>query len=66
MHRIVLVHGGFVDGSGWAGVYQLLATPRFQRRGIRLEVATIGWNAIEAVVAIAGGGGDSSRAARTA
>jgi pimeloyl-ACP methyl ester carboxylesterase len=22
--RIVLVHGGFVDGSGWAGVYKLL------------------------------------------
>jgi hypothetical protein len=21
---IVLVHGGFVDGSGWAGVYQAL------------------------------------------
>ena len=21
---IVLVHGGFVDGSGWEGVYQLL------------------------------------------
>ena len=21
---IVLVHGGFVDGSGWAGVYQIL------------------------------------------
>jgi pimeloyl-ACP methyl ester carboxylesterase len=22
--RIVLVHGGFVDGSGWAGVYKIL------------------------------------------
>ncbi len=22
--RIVLVHGGFVDGSGWAGVYKML------------------------------------------
>ena len=21
--NVVLVHGGFVDGSGWAGVYQL-------------------------------------------
>lgn len=21
---IVLVHGGFVDGSGWAGVYRIL------------------------------------------
>jgi pimeloyl-ACP methyl ester carboxylesterase len=24
MHSIALVHGGFVDGSGWEGVYQLL------------------------------------------
>ena len=24
MHTIVLVHGGFVDGSGWEGVYQIL------------------------------------------
>jgi hypothetical protein len=22
--RVVLVHGGFVDGSGWQGVYDLL------------------------------------------
>ena len=24
MHSVVLVHGGFVDGSGWEGVYQIL------------------------------------------
>jgi pimeloyl-ACP methyl ester carboxylesterase len=24
MHSIVLVHGGFVDGSGWEGVYRIL------------------------------------------
>jgi hypothetical protein len=24
INNIVLVHGGFVDGSGWAGVYELL------------------------------------------
>jgi pimeloyl-ACP methyl ester carboxylesterase len=24
VHSIVLVHGGFVDGSGWEGVYQIL------------------------------------------
>ena len=23
--KIVLVHGGFVDGSGWAGVYKILS-----------------------------------------
>ncbi|MBJ6759178.1 alpha/beta hydrolase [Myxococcaceae bacterium JPH2] len=30
---IVLVHGGFVDGSGWAGVYRILAS-----RGFRVSV----------------------------
>src|SRR3954453_13819619 len=24
MNNIVLVHGGFVDGAGWAGVYKIL------------------------------------------
>jgi hypothetical protein len=24
--NVVLVHGGFVDGSGWEGVYGLLKT----------------------------------------
>lgn len=24
MNKIVLVHGGFVDGSGWEGVYRRL------------------------------------------
>src|SRR5437762_7503946 len=24
MNNIVLVHGGFVDGAGWEGVYQIL------------------------------------------
>jgi pimeloyl-ACP methyl ester carboxylesterase len=24
IHNIVLVHGGFVDGSGWSGVYRIL------------------------------------------
>ena len=24
MKNIVLVHGGFVDGAGWEGVYQIL------------------------------------------
>jgi hypothetical protein len=24
MNNIVLVHGGFVDGSGWEGVYRAL------------------------------------------
>ena len=28
---IVLVHGGFVDGSGWQGVYNLLDGRRLPR-----------------------------------
>src|SRR5882724_7138295 len=30
---IVLVHGGFVDGSGWQGVYKLLRKDGFTVRG---------------------------------
>src|SRR3954447_3892888 len=29
VQNIVLVHGGFVDGSGWRGVYDLLAADGF-------------------------------------
>ncbi len=29
MNNIVLVHGGFVDGAGWEGVYQLLKNDGF-------------------------------------
>ncbi|HEY1449118.1 MAG TPA: alpha/beta hydrolase, partial [Caulobacteraceae bacterium] len=28
--NVVLVHGGFVDGSGWQGVYELLAKDGFK------------------------------------
>src|SRR5919112_6113304 len=31
--NIVLVHGGFVDGSGWEGVYQILT-----RKGYKVSV----------------------------
>jgi pimeloyl-ACP methyl ester carboxylesterase len=31
--RVVLVHGGFVDGSGWQGVYDELT-----RRGLNVSV----------------------------
>jgi pimeloyl-ACP methyl ester carboxylesterase len=33
MKNIVLVHGGFVDGAGWEGVYQIL-----KRRGYNVSV----------------------------
>jgi pimeloyl-ACP methyl ester carboxylesterase len=29
VHNVVLVHGGFVDGSGWQGVYDLLRPDGF-------------------------------------
>ena len=29
INNVVLVHGGFVDGSGWAGVYDLLKKDGF-------------------------------------
>jgi hypothetical protein len=28
--NVVLVHGGFVDGSGWAGVHRLLTAEGFR------------------------------------
>jgi pimeloyl-ACP methyl ester carboxylesterase len=34
MKNIVLVHGGFVDGAGWEGVYQIL-----KKRGYNVSVA---------------------------
>lgn len=30
VHNVVLVHGGFVDGSGWQGVYDLLRADGFK------------------------------------
>ena len=29
VNNIVLVHGGFVDGSGWRGVYDILKNDGF-------------------------------------
>ena len=28
INKIVLVHGGFADGSGWSGVYDILKKER--------------------------------------
>ena len=28
--NVVLVHGGFVDGAGWAGVYKMLRKSGYQ------------------------------------
>ncbi len=34
MNNIVLVHGGFVDGSGWEGVYKTL------KKGVFTDLST--------------------------
>jgi hypothetical protein len=30
VHNVVLVHGGFVDGSGWRGVYEALTADGYR------------------------------------
>jgi pimeloyl-ACP methyl ester carboxylesterase len=30
VHNVVLVHGGFVDGSGWRGVYDALTADGYR------------------------------------
>jgi pimeloyl-ACP methyl ester carboxylesterase len=30
VHNVVLVHGGFVDGSGWQGVYEALTADGYR------------------------------------
>src|ERR1700734_4328236 len=30
VHTVVLVHGGFVDGSGWQGVYEALTADGYR------------------------------------
>src|SRR3954449_12818379 len=39
--NVVLVHGGFVDGSGWQGVYDLLKTDGFDVRGVQNQTLTL-------------------------
>jgi hypothetical protein len=36
---VVLVHGGFVDGAGWEGVYRILMIPPAAQRPARQEDA---------------------------
>src|ERR1700675_3800808 len=35
IRNVVLVHGGFVDGSGWQGVYDLLTADGFTVRVVQ-------------------------------
>src|SRR3954454_6753806 len=39
--NVVLVHGGFVDGSGWQGVYDLLKADGFDVRVVQNQTLTL-------------------------
>jgi pimeloyl-ACP methyl ester carboxylesterase len=41
IRNIVLVHGAFVDGSGWQGVYDLLTADRYDVRVVQHTTATL-------------------------
>ena len=40
--KIVLVHGGFVDGSGWAGVYRALRKDGFEVTVVQNPTLSLG------------------------
>ena len=37
LKNIVLVHGGFVDGSGWEGVYKILKRDYIPSQSFRIR-----------------------------
>src|SRR4051794_19558323 len=39
--NVVLVHGGFVDGSGWRGVYDLLTADGFDVRVVQNQTLSL-------------------------
>jgi pimeloyl-ACP methyl ester carboxylesterase len=41
IRNVVLVHGGFVDGSGWQGVYDLLVADGFSVRVVQNPTLTL-------------------------
>ncbi len=41
--NIVLVHGGFVDGSGWQPVYKILTGEGFNVRIVQNPTVTLVW-----------------------
>jgi len=41
IRNVVLVHGGFVDGSGWQGVYDLLVADGFTVRVVQNPTLTL-------------------------
>jgi hypothetical protein len=50
INDIVLVHGGFVDGAGWRGVYDVLKKDGFNVSPVRKSAsAPLSWQALKAL-----------------
>jgi hypothetical protein len=48
INDIVLVHGGFVDGAGWRGVYDVLKKDGFNVSPVRKSAsAPLSWQALK-------------------
>ena len=41
IRNVLLIHGGFVDGSGWRGVYDLLEADGFNVRIVQNPTITL-------------------------
>lgn len=55
---IVLVHGGFVDGSGWAGVYKILKDKGYNVLVVQNPTKTLAEDVAATKAAIESAGGD--------
>lgn len=58
MKSIVLVHGGFVDGSGWEGVYKILKSDGYDVSIVQNPTITLGDDVAVTKRAIAGAASD--------
>jgi len=54
LKNVVLVHGGFVDGSGWQGVYDLLTSDGFSVRIVQNPTVSLTGDVAATKMAIAG------------
>ncbi len=52
--NVVLVHGGFVDGSGWQGVYDLLTAEGYSVKVVQNPTVSLAGDVAAAKMAIAG------------
>jgi pimeloyl-ACP methyl ester carboxylesterase len=54
LKNIVLVHGGFVDGSGWQGVYDLLTADGYSVKVVQNPTVSLASDVAATKIAIAG------------